>query len=671
MGGLLAFRVGNYDNTAEREQFRFLCERLKAHYENSNEFCVFVGNYNIGCELDALLIKKDAIISIEFKNYGGNVIATENGEWTCDGVNIKGGSRKTVLQQARINHSIVKKELKALGVDKKQIKDIPHLVVFHQNISLENRLSATNKSWLHITDDAHVIEKLADITCSHTDLGPLEIVNLAELLNLNSFYLTEFSNATYDKPTTSPDRLQLFEDIKTYENRQSNCGNSKTGLCSYNTLEGAVEIKSLSDKSKQLIFDTDELIMQLREHSKQLINAVLRDSGMEVNVMLHDNFCLEFPLMASNINQEYVIVAAGDCSEEERQHLQRFLKKEVYVISEKKICWQMGDYVENRKTEMVAISFNGQNRIPSFDSPQIYSLPKWIDDLIFEELNAEYAPDHIKFEYNLNLDKNEVLTYLGTYFPRSYAEVYHLFSQLLFTEKQKSFVSENNVLNIIDLGCGTGGDILGLLNYIEDNLIKIRSVKILAIDGNHYALRVLEKILEVYKLRSRLHIEYIIGPAFIESEEDLNLISEVVSTKFDIIMSCKAICELASKKRLVRKPYKNTALMLSKKLSPNGIMLIEDVTIKNNGEFIPVTLNTELNEFVKENQDFVTLLPMSCQRNGNKCSKGCFFKEEIRVKHSRKGNDISKIIYRFISHRQVLNIFENSNVASDIQCKIN
>ena len=73
MGGLLAFRVGNYDNTAEREQFRFLCEQLKAHYENSNEFCVFVGNYNIGCELDALFIKKDAIIAIEFKNYGGNV----------------------------------------------------------------------------------------------------------------------------------------------------------------------------------------------------------------------------------------------------------------------------------------------------------------------------------------------------------------------------------------------------------------------------------------------------------------------------------------------------------------------------------------------------------------------------------------------------------------------
>lgn len=133
------------------------------------------------------------------QNYGGNVIANENGAWTCDGTIIKGGSRKTVLQQARINHSIVKKELKVLGVESKQIKDVPTLVVFHRSIELTNNLSATNKSWLHITDDNHFIEKLDDITCPYTDLDPLGIVNLAELLNLNSFYLIEFSNAVYDK----------------------------------------------------------------------------------------------------------------------------------------------------------------------------------------------------------------------------------------------------------------------------------------------------------------------------------------------------------------------------------------------------------------------------------------------------------------------------------------
>ena len=217
MGGLLTFRVGNFDTTAEREQFRFLCEQLKAHYEDSNEFCVFAGNYNIGCELDALFIKKDAIISIEFKNYGGKVVANENGEWTCDGKTIKGGSRKTALQQARINHSTVKKELKVLGIEKNQIKDVPHLIIFHQPIELENNLSATNRSWLHITDSEHFIEKLDDITCPHTDLAPLGIVKLAETLNLNPFYLTEFSNATYDKPAEPIEKIELIEDIKKYE----------------------------------------------------------------------------------------------------------------------------------------------------------------------------------------------------------------------------------------------------------------------------------------------------------------------------------------------------------------------------------------------------------------------------------------------------------------------
>ena len=101
----------------------------------------------------------------------------------------EGGSRKTVLQQARINHSTVKRELKALGVENKHIKDVPHLIIFHQPIELDNRLSSTNKSWLHITDDNHFIEKLDDITCPKTDLDPLGIINLAEKLNLNSFYL--------------------------------------------------------------------------------------------------------------------------------------------------------------------------------------------------------------------------------------------------------------------------------------------------------------------------------------------------------------------------------------------------------------------------------------------------------------------------------------------------
>lgn len=127
---------------------------------------------------------------------------------------IKGGSRKTALQQARINHSTVKKELKVLGIEKNQIKDVPHLIIFHQPIELENNLSATNRSWLHITDSEHFIEKLDDITCPHTDLDPLGIVKLAETLNLNPFYLTEFSNASYESQAPKENKKEIFEGIK-------------------------------------------------------------------------------------------------------------------------------------------------------------------------------------------------------------------------------------------------------------------------------------------------------------------------------------------------------------------------------------------------------------------------------------------------------------------------
>ena len=55
--------------------------------------------------------------------------------------------------------------------------------------------------------------------------------------------------------------------------------------------------------------------------------------------------------------------------------------------------------------------------------------PEWLDNYIFNILKAKYSPDHVRFEYNLNLNKDEVLIYLGTYFPRSYIETNSLFTE--------------------------------------------------------------------------------------------------------------------------------------------------------------------------------------------------------------------------------------------------
>lgn len=667
MGGLLAFRVGNYDNTAEREQFRFLCGKLKAHYENLEDFCVFVGNYNIGCELDALFIKKDASISIEFKNYGGKVVANENGEWTCDGKNIKGGSRKTVLQQARINHSTVKKELKILGVEKNQIKDVPHLIIFHQPIELENNLSATNKSWLHITDDAHFTEKLDDITCPKTDLNPLGIVNLAELLNLNSYYLTEFSNASYESQAPKENKKEIFEGIKKnvqklskdvlseapgtlhQEESLSELPQTEDGIDSKE-----IESQSVADEVNALRSSAD--LIPLKEYAHQIINAVLGANDIEVFALNQIDFGRVYPLFMKRIDHEFVVLLKGRIAPDQEERLYRFLQKDVTRISDGFLYWQTGERIVPQTEEGILDenpNIEETANIPSDGTLADVDFPKWLDKYLFSDLGAKYSPNHSRFEYNLNLNTGEIKVYLGTYFPRSFVEVKSIFEEFSQNSNYLSLVGERTSVSILDLGCGTGGDIFGLLSFLEKYEPPLESVKLLAIDGNQIALRFFEKIMAEFKKHSRLKIDYRIGPVFIESENDLNLVSDVLSDKYDLILSCKAICEMLAKRRIKNKAYKQTASMLSSKLTDKGIMLIEDVTIKSPAteKFIPYMLNAELNEFVAENDEFATIYPTACKDKESKCINGCFFKKEIRVTHSAKNNDISKIIYRIIGKK--------------------
>lgn len=213
-GGFIAFRCSNYDTTAEREQFRLLCKKMKSKYFNSEHFYLLVANYNIyDCEFDALVIKNDAIIAIEFKNYGGKIIATENGDWTADGINIRGGSRKTVYQQARINHASLRNGLNELGVNNDWIKDIATIIVFNKPIILDNQLSGKAQSWLHITDNEHFIEKIEDITCRSTYLSNLDIVNLAIRLNLNSFIVQDLSSYSIESVKSNNASVLLTKSI--------------------------------------------------------------------------------------------------------------------------------------------------------------------------------------------------------------------------------------------------------------------------------------------------------------------------------------------------------------------------------------------------------------------------------------------------------------------------
>ena len=662
MGGLLAFRVGNFNNTAEREQFRFLCEQLKAHYEKSNDFCVFAGNYNIGCELDALFIKKDAIIAIEFKNYGGTVVATENGEWKCDGQNIKGGSRKTVLQQARINHSIVKKELKVLGVNSNNVKDVPTLVIFNLPIKLENQLCATTKSWLHITDNEHFIEKLDDITCPYTDLDPLGIVNLAELLNLNSFYLAEFSNANYDKPTTTPEQLSVFEGIKTYEGHP-------------HILTQQTAIKQ-DDKQEHIVLQTRDAVKEqevqteegtaLKGFVKQVLSSVLKLSDAVVTVWDGISSQSKLAKYGITIHKKYLIKVESTGIGTHCLKLSKFINHEVKAITPDVICWQDGDTIDElqENTERSEIVNKKSNHsVTNNGSVKFHKsktiIPHWLDLALFNHLGAIYSPEHKKFEYNLDTDSEDIKVYLGTYFPRSYAESFCIFDDLFKSRRYLEVLKQLPEINILDFGCGTGGELIGLVVSLSKHLPEYKTINIIAIDGNHEAITALKELVDVLSSNVRHNISLSCVEKTIQSKNDIQ-ISDLPTCHF--ILNSKMACELISRRIIEGNCYYTIVESLSKLLAEEGLFYMLDVTTKDEHSnlFYPQLMTQGLNRFVSCHKDYATLLPLACN-NWRDCREACFMQQTFNVSHSRKSGDESRVCYRIICKKDTKDIFIPDN----------
>ena len=87
-------------------------------------------------------------------------------------------------------------------------------------------------------------------------------------------------------------------------------------------------------------------------------------------------------------------------------------------------------------------------------------IPKWLDDLIFKALGGSYAPVRGKMIVK-TWDMKRVLEYLGTYFPRSFAEALYIFGE--YFSSHRAEYKDQTSLSIFDIGCGTGGELVGLV----------------------------------------------------------------------------------------------------------------------------------------------------------------------------------------------------------------
>lgn len=155
--GVRIYKISEYEHAAEIRQFDALCRILGELATQTGEEYVLVGNYNIeGVELDALLFTQHAVVVIEFKNWGGSIVAGENGPWTSDGRTIAGGAYgKSPFAQARLNRSRTAAGLrKYLGCERLEVGVV---VVFSRDAEIDGSgLSESVGKWLSVCDNRHL-----------------------------------------------------------------------------------------------------------------------------------------------------------------------------------------------------------------------------------------------------------------------------------------------------------------------------------------------------------------------------------------------------------------------------------------------------------------------------------------------------------------------------------
>lgn len=255
------------------------------------------------------------------------------------------------------------------------------------------------------------------------------------------------------------------------------------------------------------------------------------------------------------------------------------------------------------------------------------NLPDWLNAFIYNDLGGSYEPDKQAFRDNVSSDEEKNKKYLGTYFPRSFSEAYCIFSNLFDNTVYIEAMQEKDSMSILTFGCGTGGDLMGLLEAVGEKMPWVKNLDIVAYDGNFNAVEMLKTIVEHPINQGRFNIKIDYAPVPMQKPDDFDMYCEVIEQTFDIIMSFKMVNELYRHNIIPSKPYATFLETLASKLTETGVMLLLDVPLKEKGTWLSLLLSKGLRQYLNAHNDYEALVPVPCHVKGRVCDERCYLEK--------------------------------------------
>lgn len=285
-------------------------------------------------------------------------------------------------------------------------------------------------------------------------------------------------------------------------------------------------------------------------------------------------------------------------------------------------------------------------------------LPQWLDNIIYDGFGAIYEPRPMEVTYNPDQPYDFVKLYLGTYFPRSYAEAYGITNQLFSNNVYADHLKELEEINILDFCCGTGGEITGIIVALQNHLPKLKRINVDAFDANADAVYFLFHLFEAVNDAEEIKVVININPQciFIESEREIQDIVNLTNVQYHFILSFKSINEFVQHKTFDTNAYELVASHLLPLLSQCGVFIVTDVStrLNNSTSYYPQVMNVGLNNYIRKTEHYKSIIPAACYNHEGTCS-GCYMQDIFYVTHRKKTHDMSKVAYRVISRTELAN----------------
>ena len=285
-------------------------------------------------------------------------------------------------------------------------------------------------------------------------------------------------------------------------------------------------------------------------------------------------------------------------------------------------------------------------------------LPRYLDQLIFGPggLGGIYEQDPEAVRDGLAANDHRQKSYLGTYFPRSFAESFSIFRPLLAQAAIRDALLPKQVLNVLDVGTGTGGDLVGLLHAIASSNLTPARVDIVSLEGNSTAIAYQKRIVRECATATGLNVSLSVHEMELPSTSSgfasqLDAFLGATIASFDIVMTWKVLNEFYHRNYAsAQGVYRAFLQSVEPYVAQRGICILLDTTnkVKDRNVFLPIIMNREVRAYVQnEGSRLFHVIPRSCAYWGHACrTDNCYTQRVFYVSHSARTEVESKVAYK-------------------------